>query len=64
MQLWHKPGYNLGASGAVNAIVMFSILLNPYATYLIYGVVPAPAWALGIGWLAYDLYGATKVCTS
>jgi hypothetical protein len=59
----------LGASAAVNAIVIFSVLLNPTATYLIYGIIPAPAWALGTAWICYDTYGAYRVllllaCTS
>eukprot|EP00892_Ulva_mutabilis_P003813 jgi/Ulvmu1/1803/UM119_0021.1 len=55
-----RRSVGLGASAAVNAIVIFSVLLNPTATYLIYGIVPAPAWALGLGWLAYDGMGAYK----
>lgn len=51
----------LGASAAVNAMVIFSVLLNPSATYLIYGIIPAPAWALGTAWIAYDTFGAYKV---
>jgi hypothetical protein len=51
----------LGASAAVNAIVIFSVLLNPTATYLIYGILPAPAWALGTAWICYDTYGAYQV---
>lgn len=56
-----KKSAGLGASAAVNAIVIFSVFLNPAATYLVYGVVPLPAWALGLGWLAYDGIGAYKV---
>jgi hypothetical protein len=51
----------LGASAAVNAMVIFSVLLNPTATYLLYGIVPAPAWALGTAWICWDTYGAYKV---
>lgn len=59
--LFDKRAAGLGASAAVNAIVIMSVLLNPTATYLVYGIVPLPAWALGIGWLAYDSMGAYKV---
>ena len=52
----------LGASAAVNALVILSVCLNPFATYLVMGVVPAPAWAVGGGFLLYDLYGAAAVC--
>lgn len=50
----------LGASAAVNAMVIFSVLLNPTATYLLYGIIPAPAWALGTAWICWDTYGAYK----
>ncbi|CAL5220754.1 g2817 [Coccomyxa viridis] len=48
----------LGASGSVNASVIFNILYSPYSTVLIYGILPMPAWALGGLWLAYDISGA------
>lgn len=51
----------LGASAAVNALVIFSVCLSPFSTYLIMGIVPAPAWAVGGGFLLYDLYGAAQV---
>lgn len=60
-QCWWQPQLNLGASGSVNAVVIFSTLLNPYATYLVYGIVPAPAWLLAILWLGYDFWGAARV---
>ena len=48
----------LGASGSVNASVIFNILWSPYSKVLIYGIIPMPAWALGGLWLAYDISGA------
>lgn len=48
----------LGASGSVNASVIFNILYSPYSTVLIYDILPMPAWALGGLWLAYDISGA------
>lgn len=48
----------LGASGSVNASVIFNIMYSPYSTVLIYGILPMPAWALGGLWLAYDINGA------
>lgn len=50
----------LGASTAVNAVVVFSAIMNPYATFLIYGILPAPAWLLASAWIAYDVFGATR----
>ena len=54
----------LGASAAVNAMLIFSVLQQPTATYLLMGIVPAPAWLVGLGFLAYDLNGAAQVCNT
>lgn len=51
----------LGACAAVNAILLLSVFLNPTATYLIMGVVPMPAWLVGVGLVSYDMYGTTRV---
>lgn len=48
----------LGASGSVNASVIFNILYSPYSTVLIYGIIPMPAWVLGGAWLFFDISGA------
>ena len=48
----------MGASGAVNSLVIFSVLLQPTATVLIYGILPLPAFVFGGMWLFYDLRGA------
>lgn len=57
--LRHTP--SLGSSGAVNGIVIFEILMMPFATILIYGVLPLPAWVLGALFLAQDINGAIGV---
>ena len=59
--LFDRRVTSYGASGAVNAILMMSVLLNPFATYLVMGVIPAPAWLVGAGFFAYDIYGAKEV---
>lgn len=48
----------LGASGAVNSIVMTSVVLNPRATIYLYLVVPVPAAIVGALYVGVDLYGA------
>lgn len=48
----------LGASGAVNALIMWSVLKAPFNQFLIFGVVPVPAVICGIGMIGYDAYGA------
>lgn len=51
----------LGASGAVNGIVTFDILMFPWSQVLIYGIVPMPAILLGGLYLCYDVSGALGV---
>lgn len=48
----------VGASGGVMAVVAVFIWYYPRETVLIYGVLPVPAWALGILYLFSDLRGA------
>lgn len=47
----------LGASAAVNAIVVVDILLAPTRTVLLYGILPMPAALLGALWLYQDVSG-------
>lgn len=50
-----NPGYGaLGASGAVSAVLLISIVLNPTDLLLIMGVIPIPAWIFGIGYIWYS----------
>jgi membrane associated rhomboid family serine protease len=44
-----------GASGGVTAVVLLFCLLYPRATVLLFMVVPAPAWVLGIIVVATDM---------
>ncbi|MFM8735083.1 MAG: rhomboid family intramembrane serine protease [Pirellulales bacterium] len=48
----------LGASGGVMAVLAAFIWYFPRQTVLIYGVLPVPAWALGLLYLLSDLRGA------
>jgi len=49
-----NPG--LGASGAVSAVVMYSILYNPSQIIWIYFIIPVPAAICGVLFVSYDLY--------
>ncbi|MDO5579525.1 MAG: rhomboid family intramembrane serine protease [Planctomycetia bacterium] len=51
-------GAMLGASGAVSATVILFILNYPNMMLYIYGIIPVPAWLLGIGYIVYDTMGA------
>ncbi|KAL1411013.1 hypothetical protein Q8F55_001958 [Vanrija albida] len=48
---------SVGASGAVLATLAFFGTLFPRSTFLVFFIVPMPAWALIGGMFAYDLYG-------
>jgi len=48
----------VGASGGVMAVLAAFIWYYPRQTVLLYGVLPVPAWALGILYLVLDVQGA------
>jgi membrane associated rhomboid family serine protease len=48
----------VGASGGVMAVLAAFIWYYPRQTVLLYGVLPVPAWALGILYLLLDVQGA------
>jgi hypothetical protein len=48
----------VGASGAVSTVLVYFICTNPRVNLLLFGVVPVPAWALGVGILVYDFLGS------
>ena len=50
----------VGASGAVMAILAMFIWHFPRQTVYIYGVLPVPAWALGVLFVVIDLQGAAS----
>lgn len=50
----------VGASGAVMAVLAVFIWYFPRQTLLIWGVLPVPAWALGLLYFVSDVEGATK----
>ncbi|CAI7792215.1 unnamed protein product [Closterium sp. NIES-54] len=50
-----------GASGAVNAIVLFSCLLQPTRIIYLNFIIPVPSILLGVLYVGQDLYGAAMV---
>ncbi len=50
----------IGASGGVMAVVAVFIWYFPRETVLIYGVLPVPAWALGVLFLVLDVGGTVN----
>ena len=55
-----RAGSMVGASGAVSAVVIYFIFMNPKATLLIWGVIPTPAWVVGILFLVMNLSTAFR----
>ncbi|KAH9943094.1 uncharacterized protein BXZ73DRAFT_40535 [Epithele typhae] len=47
-----------GASGAIYSIISLSACVSPRTTFLIYGIVPLPAWVFLAGIFAWDGYSA------
>jgi len=60
--LWNflsgTPGAAVGASGATTAVLILFILWYPHQKLYLMGIVEVPAWVLGIGIIAYDLFRA------
>ena len=50
----------VGASGAVMAVLSVFVWYFPRTTVLIWGVLPVPAWALGILYFVSDVQGAAS----
>ncbi|MBO7725947.1 MAG: rhomboid family intramembrane serine protease [Thermoguttaceae bacterium] len=48
----------LGASGAVTAIVILFACNFPKAQVLLFGILPMPAWALGVMYVLMDTFGS------
>jgi len=53
-----QGGRLVGASGGVMAVLAAFIWYFPRETVLIWGVLPVPAWALGLLYFLFDLQGA------
>ena len=55
-----SPSSIVGASGAVSAVVIYFVFLNPHAKLLIWGVIPTPAWIVGALFLLMNLSTAFR----
>ncbi len=57
----HNPGFSsIGASGAVSGLLFMYILLNPWAMFGLFFIIPVPAVLLGAGYLIYSSWAANK----
>ncbi|EIM88239.1 rhomboid-domain-containing protein [Stereum hirsutum FP-91666 SS1] len=51
---------SVGASGAIFSIISFFTCLSPRTTFLLFGIVPCPAWGVVAGTIAYDGYNSWR----
>jgi membrane associated rhomboid family serine protease len=52
----HVQRVGLGFSAVVSGVVTAAACLMPHQRVLMFGVIPLPLWALGIGYVVYDTY--------
>lgn len=53
----HQDDYSyaaLGASGAVAAVIFSNILVSPFSSIYLYGLLKMPAWLFGLVYLYYE----------
>jgi len=56
------PAFNsLGASGAVSAVLFFSILFDPLRELLLYFILPIPGFLLGAMYLIYSYFEGKRM---
>ncbi len=51
-------GFIVGASGAVSAVVAYFIFMAPHVKIHLFGVLPVPAWGLGVFFLVMNMFHA------
>jgi membrane associated rhomboid family serine protease len=54
------PVSMLGASGGISAVLLLFALNYPRQYVYIWGVLPLPAWAFAVAFVAYDIFGAVQ----
>ena len=54
----------IGASGAVTAVLAVFIWNFPHQTVLLWGLLPVPAWALGVLYVVWDVQGTADTHTN
>ncbi len=55
-----KENNDLGASGAVSAVIFFYIFFNPWEKIYFYGILPVPGIVMGVLYLIYGHYMSRK----
>ena len=50
----------VGASGGVMALMILFVFHFPRRIFYIWGILPLPAWALGVMYVVFDLFGVAN----
>ena len=53
-------GSIVGASGAVSAVIIYFVFMAPHAKLLFFGIIPTPAWVVGVLFLFMNLSTAFR----
>lgn len=59
-----RPGYLIGASGAVTGVILMNIFYAPNRRVYLFGVLPMPGWVFGTLFILGDAFGAANHSTS
>jgi membrane associated rhomboid family serine protease len=59
-----RPGYLIGASGAVTGVILLNIFDAPNRRVYLFGVLPMPAWVFGALFILGDAFGAADRTSS
>jgi prepilin signal peptidase PulO-like enzyme (type II secretory pathway) len=60
LRAWGQVYPMLGASGAVTAVCMLFVFCYPLVEIRLMGVIPMPAWLLGVLLIALNMYGGRR----
>ena len=60
----HRDEPGVGASGAINSLVIWSVLRWPTSMFYFFGVIPVPAFVAGLGLVAVDAFGLYEGSTN
>lgn len=63
-QVAGRPGFLIGASGAVTGVILLNIFDAPNRRVYLFGVLPMPAWVFGTLFILGDAFGAANHSSS
>ncbi|MCL4855374.1 MAG: rhomboid family intramembrane serine protease [Bryobacteraceae bacterium] len=63
-QVAGRPGYLIGASGAVTGVILLFVFAAPQRRIYLFGIFPMPAWAFAGLFILGDVFGAANRTSS